>query len=461
MADQNNAQNRSQNGGQNGGQSHGASNQERMEIAIIGTGIIGCILSLGLLSHFSVTIYEQAQSHREIGAGIAFTANARQCMARIDSRLPDCVAAVATINGDPACPNDSMQFVDGFTHRPDDDVGDDLHGRRVFTLSAGPRGFQGCHRAQFLEEVMRLIPPGVVRFSKRLVSLSEQDGRIKLDFADESVEYADAVIGCDGIKSRVRQLLHPHAHPQYTHKIAYRGLIPMEDAISTLGLDRARTQCMYGGPGAHLLHFPVAQQRLMNVVAFAGDANDWPKDLPMAQPATRDEAARVFENWGPTVRAVIRLLPDEMDKWAVFDSLDSPPASYAAGCVAIAGDAAHASSPHHGAGAGIGIEDALALSTVLGWVSEVRTWERKRALQAAFQAYSTVRRERAMWLVRSSREVCDIYEWNHPDYGSDMERSHEDVRARSHRIWYFDIDGMLRDLRDEYRRLIEADVSLA
>lgn len=52
-----------------------------------------------------------------------------------------------------------------------------------------------------------------------------------------------AVIGCDGIKSRVRQLIvgenHPAAHPTYTHKYAYRGLIPMEKAKEALGEDNA------------------------------------------------------------------------------------------------------------------------------------------------------------------------------------------------------------------------------
>ncbi|KAI9045889.1 FAD/NAD(P)-binding domain-containing protein [Aspergillus affinis] len=442
-----------------------------LEIAIIGCGIIGTVLALGLLNNspspsaIRVKIYEQAASIREIGAGIAFTANARKCMFMIDSRLPECVRAVATANGDPDNPTNYMQFVDGYTHDPGNtEVGQELEGRTVHKLHAGERGFEGCHRAQFLEQVMKLMPEGVVELRKRLVRLDEEGGeggRVQMSFEDGSVEIADAVIGCDGIKSLVRQHLlgaaNPSSHPHYTHKIAYRGLVPMPQAIEKLGLYRATNQHMYGGPSAHLLHFPVMQQKLMNVVAFVNDHDGWPLQKPMSQPATRDETGIAFQDWGPTVRAIIDLLPDQMDKWAVFDHLDYPASEgYSKGRVCLAGDAAHASSPHHGAGAGIGIEDALALTTVLGLVQRDLMKgggvEKVSLLEKAFQVFTKVRYERSMWLVKSSREACEIYEWNHPEFGSDMAKAHKDIRRRSHKIWYFDIEGMLRELEDEFRR---------
>lgn len=59
------------------------------------------------------------------------------------------------------------------------------------------------------------------------------------------------VIGCDGIKSRVRQILvgrdHPSARPVYTHKYAYRGLIPMDKAVEAIGDENARNSKMHVG----------------------------------------------------------------------------------------------------------------------------------------------------------------------------------------------------------------------
>lgn len=57
------------------------------------------------------------------------------------------------------------------------------------------------------------------------------------------------VIGCDGIKSRVRAWMmgadHPSTPPVYTHKYAYRGLIPMEKAKKELGDDLASNAKMH------------------------------------------------------------------------------------------------------------------------------------------------------------------------------------------------------------------------
>jgi salicylate hydroxylase len=70
-----------------------------------------------------------------------------------------------------------------------------------------------------------------------------------MSFADGTTASADAVIGCDGIKSRVRQLVvgldHPSAHPTYSYKYAYRGMVPMEKAVEAVGEEKARNATMH------------------------------------------------------------------------------------------------------------------------------------------------------------------------------------------------------------------------
>ena len=73
--------------------------------------------------------------------------------------------------------------------------------------------------------------------------------------------------------------------------------------------------------------------------------------------------------------------------------------TFSNGRVYIAGDAAYASAPHHGAGAGFGVEDALALGTVMEEAVATlkytgKTTSRSAALTAAFEAYDAARRER-------------------------------------------------------------------
>jgi salicylate hydroxylase len=98
--------------------------------------------------------------------------------------------------------------------------------------------------------MVKLVPKDIARFGKRLNDITENGrGKLVMSFTDGTTAEADAVIGCDGIKSRVRQIIvgadHPSAHPTYTHKYAYRGLVPMEKAIEAIGEERAQNACMH------------------------------------------------------------------------------------------------------------------------------------------------------------------------------------------------------------------------
>ena len=164
---------------------------EKPDIAIVGGGIIGLILALGLDRRgIRVNVYEQARCLREIGAGVAFTANAVRCMEQIDPRLVSALRSVAASNGDPQNPNDHLQWVDGFNVDPEHPETEKL----LYKLYAGPRGFEGCHRAHFLDALLKVVPKGVVHFSKRLANIVEQDSekKVHLEFEDGTVAEADA-----------------------------------------------------------------------------------------------------------------------------------------------------------------------------------------------------------------------------------------------------------------------------
>ncbi|KAK4214348.1 hypothetical protein QBC37DRAFT_421446 [Rhypophila decipiens] len=448
-----------------------------LRIAIVGGGIVGVSLTLGLLRlpNIQVKLYEQASTLREIGAGVAFTTNAQRCMELLSPDVIASMRAVSTKNEDPY-----YTYVDGY-HSPEVPEGqkkskhDDMKETQLFRLFAGNTGFDACHRAHFLDEMVKHLPESVVQFRKRLVMYEKRGDEYVLRFEDGSLDTADAIIGCDGIKSRVRQVLlgvdNPASYPGFTHQVAFRGLIRMGRAVEVLGKDKAHNQCMHMGPGAHMLNFPVAQHTLMNVVAFGAQAEEWTHEK-MVAPASREEVLEIFRGWCPAVTAIAGLLGEvldedgvstraSLDKWAIFDTYDNPAPTYADGCVCIAGDAAHATSPHHGAGAGMGIEDGLALATVfeqaiktLHGQPEVRGTSKSEVVSAAFAAYNRVRRDRTQWLVRSSREVSRTYEWANPDCGMDPEKCLKDIEWRAHKIWYFDIDGMIKELASSYRHFL-------
>lgn len=157
------------------------SSPRRFEVAIIGGGIAGLTLALGLLSrNISVAVYERSAGLREIGAGIGFTANAERAMDALDPRIRQAFGKVRVQNG-----TDWFHWVDG--------VGEHDEDRMVHKMYLGERGFEGCHRADFLDELAKLIPEGVVHFGRNLAQIEdvEADGPVRLVFVDGSVETAD------------------------------------------------------------------------------------------------------------------------------------------------------------------------------------------------------------------------------------------------------------------------------
>ncbi len=158
-----------------------------LEVAIIGGGIVGLVLANGLVrQQVKVKVYEQAQSFREIGAGMAFTANATRCMELINPVILDAFrssGSVATSNGDSKNPNDYLRWIDGYNRRSDDDPN---YQKMLFKIDAGYKGFEGCRRDQFLEALVNIIPAGVVECKKRLERVEEKgrEDKILLTFSD-------------------------------------------------------------------------------------------------------------------------------------------------------------------------------------------------------------------------------------------------------------------------------------
>jgi salicylate hydroxylase len=216
-------------------------------LAIVGGGIAGLTLALALHHRgIKVSIYEQAPKFGEIGAGVSFSPNAVQAMKICHEGIYKSFEKVCTRNQWASKRNVWFDFFDAYG-REDEQL---EKSTPKFTIS-NSLGQNGVHRATFLDELVKLVPEGIANFGKRLKSL-EQDGeggKCVMHFEDGSSTEADAVIGCDGIKSKTRQLMHgqdhPCAHPTYTYKYAYRGIVPMAKAIEAVGEERASNSCMH------------------------------------------------------------------------------------------------------------------------------------------------------------------------------------------------------------------------
>jgi salicylate hydroxylase len=228
----------------------------------------------------------------------------------------------------------------------------------------------------------------------------------------------------------------------------------MDRARAAIGEHRSSTRFMYNGPGCHVITYPVGQGTVLNVLAVITDPKAWPHGTQITARGTRQEAEAAFVGWHPTVRAIVSLFPDDMEKWALFDMQESPASSYSRRGVCVAGDAAHASGPHLGAGAAFGIEDALALSSLLTAVDkeaqEGGGGDLSRICCEALYVYDKVRQERTKWLVGATREACDLFHWRYPGCGSDPKKFGEEITLRLHKVWEYDLDEMVHDALSQF-----------
>lgn len=165
--------------------------EKRPHVAIIGSGLVGVILALGLLKrNIKVTLYEQSHDLNELGAGIAFTGVAQECMRQLDPRILEALRRVGNENV-----TAYNRYVDGYSQvtgeqREEDSTFEPL----FFQLPIDGMKFWACHRAHFLNELAKLLPGNVIVFQKRLATYVDDENRptVMLHFEDGSMAEADA-----------------------------------------------------------------------------------------------------------------------------------------------------------------------------------------------------------------------------------------------------------------------------
>lgn len=110
-------------------------------------------------------------------------------------------------------------------------------------------------------------------------------------------------------------------------------------------------------------------------------------------------------------------------------------------------DAAHATTPWQGAGAGMAIEDALILEVLLGNVRHISELER------AFAVYDKLRRPRTQQVISTSREIGLAFCGRHPHIGFDRVLLEKELPSKWDFIYDLDMEShaemALRMFRDD------------
>ncbi|KAK8066866.1 FAD/NAD(P)-binding domain-containing protein [Apiospora hydei] len=408
---------------------------ESIRIAISGGGLAGASLVHALLqyNHLDVHIFEEA------GAAIGVN---RAALTALDLIGP---SAAQSLQNAGAVPQQSVRFMLAQGDRPETQIDvakEHFPGHRLTNIA---------HRAAFLRELLSKVPPERMHASKKLERVERADygdgGPITLHFADGISHECDILVGADGIHSTVRKIIlgedDAAANPRNTGWWCIMALKPYEEARACLGdgyVD-VNDASEYGwvGDGTFLMHNVLSGGTLVQFVVTGSDdptkmSSQWNRMV------AAEEVRKLYAEWPPRLRnAVEKLLCDKAEQPAIYLWEHPPARTYVSGPICVTGDAAHATTPWQGSGAGMSIEDSLILSTLLGQAKNP-----KQAC-AGLKIYDKLRRGRTQQVVESSRGTGVILTGKGEETGLELEKLRKNALPR----WDFIVDFDVKKHREE------------
>ena len=322
-------------------------------VAVVGGGIGGLATALALGQvGVHTSLYEQSATFEEVGAGIGLGPNA---IRRLDAwgigkalRESACMPQRLLVQhaGDGRLLG-CLPLADAFVAR---------YGAPYLTM----------HRADLhdcLWQALQRQTSAVLALNHRLHTVTHTAQSVELHFENsQAVVHAQALLGADGLHSRVRPLVCGDEAPVASGHWAYRALLPMQD----LPVVWRKPQIgMWLGPALHVVHYPVKGGEWLNLVVLV-EATDgaasagW--DVARTPAQTAADLQRAMNTCCRGLKELVSMAP----LWRAWCLLDRPPVDSAAqlarGKLALLGDAAHPMLPYLAQGAGMAIEDAAQLA---------------------------------------------------------------------------------------------------
>ena len=347
-------------------------------VTVVGAGVAGLAVARALaLRGAAVTVLEQADAIREVGAGLQISPNGAAVLRGLG--LQDALDA-ASLRAD------AVQLIDGPT------------GEGVTRLDLArlrpDQGYHFLHRADLIDLLLQgARAAGVtLRLLSRIqaVDLSGTAPAVVLENG-ERIENP-LLIGADGLHSPTRAVLNGPETPFFTRQVAWRAVIPCEPGAAPVAE-------VHMGPGRHIVSYPLRNGTLRNIVAIE-ERDKWAEESW----TLRDDAITLrvaFEAFSPRVRGWLDRVEDPW-LWGLFrhQVAETWVKPMGQGGVAILGDAAHPTLPFLAQGASMGLEDAWVLADCLATHDSTA---------AALAAYQAARKPRTTRIVAAANANARAY----------------------------------------------------
>ena len=351
-----------------------------LPILVAGGGIGGLSTALGLAKQgFSTIVLEKAAAMGEVGAGIQLGPNAFHAFDWLG--VGDTARAMAIYV-------DRLRLMDALTAEEicHIDLGEAFRARFGNPYAVIHRGdlhavfLQGCRRNESVD----------LRVSAEVVGYEQDAGGVTAILATGERLRGRALIGADGLWSKVRRQLAGDGAPRVSGHTTYRSVIPTEDMPEAL---RWNAATLWAGPKCHIVHYPLQGWKTFNlVVTYHNDAPE-----PVAgKPVSEEEVFRGFTHVHPMAQQIIRRGRD----WKLWVLCDRDPIErWVDGRVALLGDAAHPMMQYMAQGACMAMEDAVCLAQSMA--------EHQGEVAPALDAYRARRVLRTARVQLQSRAIGD------------------------------------------------------
>jgi salicylate hydroxylase len=162
-----------------------------------------------------------------------------------------------------------------------------------------------------------------------------------------------ALVGCDGMWSKVREKVIGDGKPNVSGHIAYRAVLKRDEVPDDLWNPDV---VLWAGPRTHLVTYPLRRGEIYNLVAVFHSkryVEGW---------NTEANASDLWEHFKGQRPEVMRML-ERIETWRMWVLCDREPVKdWSQGRVTLLGDAAHPMLQYLAQGACMATEDAVALA---------------------------------------------------------------------------------------------------